>query len=426
MITIKDAVVFFKGAVSSCLKRITPCINRIKSASQLHKIIALFSFGIVLIAVSLICSGVRVTYNVKYNDTVLANVSSISVYNKAMEQAEAEMSGIDTEIAAATLQPVITVNSKTASSKEVSQLILKNSPSVCNGYAVYVGDKFIGFAENKDVVDKATNARLSAFDVKGAECESSFTEEVTAKNAYFHIDKVTSYEDIAAVINTLDVQTVAVTKDIYTVKYDTVTKKDSSKKAGYQSVITPGVNGSSQTVTKVTYLNGEVVGEPVVTDEVLEYPVNRVLLIGTKNVYVTSVIKNASASGFKWPLSVRGVISSDYGVRGSGFHSGVDIAVPEGTNIIAVKGGTVVEASFNKSYGYYVLIDHGNGVKTRYAHNKFNTVEAGQKVSAGQLIALSGNTGNSTGPHLHFEVIINGSRVDPGYYIDVAGCPKLN
>ena len=230
-------------------------------------------------------------------------------------------------------------------------------------------------------------------------------------------------EDIDSAVSKLDVRTVATTGKTYEVDYDTVVKKDSSKYAGYQSVSTKGENGLSRTVEEVVYLNGVAVSEPVVKKEVVKAPVDEVIVVGTKNVYVTSAPQNASSSGFKWPLSVLGVETSKFGAirqNGTKMHTGVDIGVPEGTSVIAVKGGTVVEAAYHESYGYYVTIDHGNGLKTRYAHNKRNVVSVGQTVKGGQLIALSGNTGRSTGPHLHFEVVLNGQKVDPGYYLDLS------
>ena len=100
-------------------------------------------------------------------------------------------------------------------------------------------------------------------------------------------------------------------------------------------------------------------------------------------------------------------------------HSGIDLGVSIGTPIVASKAGTVVEVGNNRNYSYgcYIVIDHGNGVKTRYSHNNSNLVSVGQTVSTGQLIAYSGNTGQSTGPHLHFEIIINKVCVNPAYYI---------
>lgn len=110
-------------------------------------------------------------------------------------------------------------------------------------------------------------------------------------------------------------------------------------------------------------------------------------------------------------------ISSVFGwriLRGQrDFHSGVDLAAPAGTNIFAVKDGVCTVTPYHSSYGYYVTIDHGNGLKTRYAHMSAILVANGQEVKAGQVIGLVGTTGNSTGNHLHLEVIVNGDRVDP-------------
>lgn len=119
-------------------------------------------------------------------------------------------------------------------------------------------------------------------------------------------------------------------------------------------------------------------------------------------------------------LPVSGIISSRYGVSSSirvSTHTGLDIAAPNGTPIKAVAKGTVKFAAWNGSYGYLVKIDHGNGVETWYAHTSKMYVRAGQKVKAGDTIALVGNTGNSTGAHLHLEVRINGRHVNPQRYL---------
>ena len=99
-------------------------------------------------------------------------------------------------------------------------------------------------------------------------------------------------------------------------------------------------------------------------------------------------------------------------------HSGMDLAVPTGTPIRAALPGTVTASKYNAGgYGYYVMIDHGNGLSTLYGHCSKLLARVGQAVEAGDIIALSGNTGRSTGTHLHFEVRVNGERTDPRYYL---------
>ncbi|HTU15775.1 MAG TPA: peptidoglycan DD-metalloendopeptidase family protein [Solirubrobacterales bacterium] len=132
-------------------------------------------------------------------------------------------------------------------------------------------------------------------------------------------------------------------------------------------------------------------------------------------------MSSPSAAGLIWPVS--GTVTSGFGGRsspggvGSTYHEGLDIAVSEGTPIRAAKGGTVIMASYNGGYGNYTCIDHGSGLSTCYAHQSQLGVSSGQSVDQGQVIGYSGNTGASTGPHLHFEVRINGSAVDPMGYL---------
>ncbi|HLS90709.1 MAG TPA: peptidoglycan DD-metalloendopeptidase family protein, partial [Limnochordia bacterium] len=109
---------------------------------------------------------------------------------------------------------------------------------------------------------------------------------------------------------------------------------------------------------------------------------------------------------FSWPVSGR--ISSRYGPRWGRMHYGIDIAVNTGTPVKAAARGRVSFAGWNGGYGYLVIIDHGNNIETRYAHLSRIAVQVGQYVSRGSVIAYSGNTGNSTGPHLHFEIRYKG------------------
>ncbi|HYK07467.1 MAG TPA: peptidoglycan DD-metalloendopeptidase family protein [Gaiellaceae bacterium] len=123
----------------------------------------------------------------------------------------------------------------------------------------------------------------------------------------------------------------------------------------------------------------------------------------------------ASAAGFVWP--VHGVLTSGFGWRWGRMHEGVDIAVSNGTPVVAAAAGTVIVAGWMGGYGNLVVVDHGGGISTAYGHNTSVTVGLGQQVAQGQLIAYSGNTGHSTGPHVHFEVRINGGAVDPMGYL---------
>ena len=136
---------------------------------------------------------------------------------------------------------------------------------------------------------------------------------------------------------------------------------------------------------------------------------------------VSSVLNPTAETPNIWPVA--GPISSYYGYRtspggiGSTFHEGVDIAGDYGTPISATAAGTVTKAGWVGGYGYLVEVRHADGIVTRYGHNSAVLVYEGQHVDQGSMIALMGSTGNSTGPHCHYEVRIHGEAVDPMYFL---------
>lgn len=136
---------------------------------------------------------------------------------------------------------------------------------------------------------------------------------------------------------------------------------------------------------------------------------------------VSSVVNPTAETPNIWPVT--GPISSYYGYRtspggiGSTFHEGVDIAGDYGTPISATAAGTVTKAGWVGGYGYLVEVRHADGIVTRYGHNSAVLVYEGQHVDQGSMIALMGSTGNSTGPHCHYEVRIHGEAVDPMYFL---------
>ncbi len=143
--------------------------------------------------------------------------------------------------------------------------------------------------------------------------------------------------------------------------------------------------------------------------------------------YIAEQLRNSEAEyaggQFAWPLNgaTNYVVTCRHGWRTyqiygywtTDYHNGIDLRCVTGTEVYAANSGTVVIATYHASYGYYVLIDHGGGYSTLYAHNSQLLVVPGQKVEKGQVISRSGSTGYSSGPHLHFEIRVNNERVDP-------------
>ncbi|MDW7652339.1 MAG: M23 family metallopeptidase [Bacillota bacterium] len=210
---------------------------------------------------------------------------------------------------------------------------------------------------------------------------------------------------------------VSVTQDVtltQRIPFETTYQNDSSMYKGTNKVIKPGQYGYTEVTYRITQTNGSEVLREIVNEKVIEEPQTQIVARGTK---ARPQAPSYGTGRFLWPVSGGGRISSRYGPRGGGFHRGLDIAAPTGTPLVASDSGTVIHAGWQGAYGILVTIDHGNGYVTKYAHNSAVLVSRGQRVQKGQQIARIGSTGNSTGPHVHFEVLINGQHRNPLSYL---------
>ncbi len=203
-----------------------------------------------------------------------------------------------------------------------------------------------------------------------------------------------------------------------TVAYTTVEEKSNTLYKGSKKIKTRGVNGQNEVTAQVEYIDGVEVSRTVLSEKVIKEPVNEVVLVGQKNASTSrpAGAANVKQSGFMWPVGGTGGYISSYMGDGRG-HKGYDIAASRGTPIYASKAGTVTMAKTYSGYGKCVIIDHGGGVQTLYAHCNALYVKAGEYVAKGDCIAAVGSTGWSTGNHLHFEVKVNGVSKNPGNYI---------
>lgn len=202
------------------------------------------------------------------------------------------------------------------------------------------------------------------------------------------------------------------------IPFATVFKDDANLSPGSSKTLNQGVAGAKTVQYSFTAVNGQTMQSTEVSENVTQQPVNRVIAQGPQlTMYVASISRGSGyTGGLIWPL--HGPITSPFGPRRlGGFHTGIDIGVGVGTPYHAAASGVVTLAGWDGPYGKCIVIDHGNGVQTRYAHSSALSVHVGDRVSQGQEIGLSGNTGNTTGPHLHFEVIINGKPVNPLNYL---------
>lgn len=192
-----------------------------------------------------------------------------------------------------------------------------------------------------------------------------------------------------------------------------------AKQAESQAIIAELAQDKDALVAEYEKVAGE---EDALREEIAALSQKLAAASGSVSSSSTASSSSASAKGWVWPVAGYHRVSSPFGMRVHPItgvyklHDGTDISVPSGVPIKAAKGGKVVKSYFHNAYGNYIVIDHGNGVQTGYAHMSRRAVSAGTTVSAGQVIGYVGSTGWSTGAHLHLQFIVNGSYANPMSY----------
>jgi murein DD-endopeptidase MepM/ murein hydrolase activator NlpD len=199
------------------------------------------------------------------------------------------------------------------------------------------------------------------------------------------------------------------------VPFETIKIQDASLLTSQRIILKEGVAGEKTVVYDIKMENGYATSIEPIQETILVQPISAEVKVGTKRTL-------SYGGGSNYGVT-NGRLSSGYGYRThpiSGvrtFHNGIDIAASTGTGVYVYASGTVIAVSQDNTLGKYIAVDHGNGLVTRYLHlSKFN-VSKGDKVTTGDRIGSVGNTGYSTGSHLHFEVLKNGSYQDPWNYI---------
>lgn len=323
--------------------------------------------------------------------------------------------------------------SYTIDDKTYTGISIANEIKVTEGYTT--GSKYIENREDLlfDLFHKDQNKDYDI--ISDSASIKSIKEDNDLSDIVFKLDNPNLTEDTVTyngqqvVVNDIDpvltvVQTFE-TKKTKDIDYETVQEVDDTMLTGQFEVKTEGKTGEKEITYENQMVNGKVISTEKVSEEVTKNPEHKVILVGEGTVANSVTVDDgsgdytpstSSSSGFIWPSSSKSV-TCEYGCYSG--HTGIDIQSYYGGPEYAAKAGTVVTSGWsNYGYGYHVVIDHGNGVKTLYAHQKSQPpVSVGQYVEQGQVIGFEGATGNVTGEHLHFEVQINGTAVNPRGYI---------
>lgn len=328
---------------------------------------------------------------------------------------------------------------KTGTEGEIP-VALANGEVITPPYYITVDGKKTVLVESKDSAQRAINDVIDEYKGNSEEVldiqimEDTAIEKMDIKNGD-EMPKIMTEEEASEELLTgkkgESYITVVITKEKtqhQLIEYEEKYKPEPAMYVGETKIETEGSDGLEEVTKIVVSENGETIKEQVVASETIKEPVQQTILAGTKNYdgygggnvvadEGTSRSEGATYTTLNNPVDdIR--ITSKFGPRWGRIHYGLDMGAPMGSNIYAADSGTVYYAGYCGGYGNLVKIDHGNGMQTYYAHCSKLLVSDGQKIKRGQKIALIGSTGNSTGPHLHFEVIINGVRVDPIDFLD--------
>lgn len=256
--------------------------------------------------------------------------------------------------------------------------------------------------------------RVKAQYTTAADENTDFLQTVRVDEVVAETNRVSDLSTLYAQLSPqLDVTSTRAVTYTESIPYETITRENDELDQTYCATIQEGSEGEAVVTAEIQTVDGQEHGRTIVERTVLSNATDEIIEVGTRNVgigtgeFMVPLSSYTFTSGFKW--------------RWGKLHSGVDLAVDEGTPVYAADNGKVIVAEDSgNGYGNYIILDHQNGYKTLYGHNSELLVSVGDIVAKGDKIALSGNTGNSTGPHLHFEIHVGDEKVDPQQYVALA------
>ncbi|MCQ2513726.1 MAG: peptidoglycan DD-metalloendopeptidase family protein [Ruminococcus sp.] len=304
-----------------------------------------------------------------------------------------------------------------------SALVSDGMQAECAG--LYIDGNLIGAVTDIQGLKTALNQILTDYckDYDDA-TTAEFANDVKILGGAFSENQIKPVNDVIA--DAKSKFSIALSTDIvYTreIDYETTVEYDDSEGSSYEEVITEGEKGEEEVTIRTTYVDGVQTNAVLTGNKVLKEAVNEVIVRGssTSDDYINTSNSGYSTGSFIWPIPYTHSISSEFGYRWGRLHGGLDIAAGGiyGQPIIASDSGTVSFSGGDaySGYGYYVMIDHNNGYSTLYGHCSSLAVSSGQYVNQGDIIGYVGSTGNSTGPHLHFEIRVDGVQTDPLGYV---------
>lgn len=329
----------------------------------------------------------------------------------ALEQSASALAGADYTLPVSIkTRPLRAASSLFLTEEELQAGLIEASGELDTLAVISVDGKQAGVCRSAEDA-QAVLDRVMAQHTTAADKNASFVQDVRVDTV---VAQAALAQDTGALLAQLSPRLdVSATRSVtYTeaIPYETITRENDALDQTYRATVQEGSEGEAVVTAQIETLDGEEQRRTILARTVLSQATDEIVEVGTRNVGI-------GTGDFMVPVSSY-TFTSGFKMRWGRLHGGVDLAVPEGTPVYAADNGKVIVAgNLGDGYGNYIILDHQNGYKTLYAHNSELLVSVGDVVAQGEQIALSGNTGNSTGPHVHFEIQVNDEKVDPQQFV---------
>lgn len=366
---------------------------------------------LLLPAIAFVRPAVRVTFNGR----TVGYVSSASVLMQAADTLERSVSALSGDPyrleGAISLSRSLSLTSQIADAAQTVGALAAAAEDIDMLAVLRVDGKPVGICASADEVQQTLDSLLESYS-RSPQDSARFMESVSIDHAPAPADKLISAQALAQTLASNDLLHVEVTGTAYyteAIPHETTWVEDGQMDQDTTKTIQPGEDGEARVHAQITTVNGAEQERIILSRAVLSPSKDRVVAVGTRNTGIGTGKMIAPMTSYRY--------TSAFKFRNGRWHKGVDLCAPSGTPVYAADNGKVIVSEWSDSFGNYIILDHQNGLKTLYAHNSSLMVKVGDVLAKGEQIAKSGNTGRSSGPHVHFEVHQDGTPVNPQLYV---------
>lgn len=393
--------------------------------AKLMKRVAWMLTASMLIMLSIVTTEYTLALKVSLDGEVVGYVENIDAANHKVEEAEEHISAVlgeQYELEGVSYTRGIVKNTEVTAVSDISAALTQQAAVIEPMCVLSIGGVELGAVASIDEYAAVIGNIINYYNIGGTAAPVINTT-IDAVNKEAPVDFKMSADELAlTIINARDENgnpLLTVTQEVEetkreTVPYESVVVYDDAQYLDYSAKVQSGREGRVDVTSRMTYVNGELTDSVVVGESVIIEKLDEIYVHGTME------IPYWRATGeFISPVENIRKVTSDFGTRRWSQHTGTDLAGRMGEPILASDSGTVTFSGWGiGGYGRLVVIDHGNGYETYYAHNSKLVVKEGDHVVQGDTIALLGSSGKSTGPHLHFEIRYEGEPLDTADFIE--------